>query len=783
MNLLDFGHKIRIVGATNMNMHSSRSHAVVTLHIERTISEGGRKKKRRAQLHVVDLAGSERLAMAGTAEIRQKESKHINTSLWALGLMINGLAAQSEAGKSGPHAHVPYRNSKLTYLLSESLMGNCKTVMLACVSPASSSLNMSEQTLRFASRAKCIQTKPTRNEELEGSLVGSLRSEIELLKKKLVEAVAPDRKTDIQGQIETIDLLHKQVSMTKEEIAAQSRAFEQQRGETLQSLGLSTIQAASAWVRGESLKIKHDADPYLVNVCDDPLLSGCLTYTLELGEVLHVGSDPSCKIQIDGLGVQPEMCQIVNHDGLNIEVMMPSCAFAKPLQSDDSAVRGEGDRVTFVDERRKGLSHTHSVRSEDLEPVEEDSALMSKGRRPSKSIDDEAAVEHNRSRKRRSSGLWKGGGPGQVFVNNNYVSGKAALHHNDRLRIGRAHVFAVFVPMETLESNKRGGGKSRATTIANEIAAADSASEAASFLAREYAQQLQERIGGERAASVLAAMHEVQPLIEEANDLTDEIRGGEDFEYQFKAQILTDVTSTADDPAVTVALYKVEKPDDVTRSWALSKKPQNELVAVWSVPKFKLRLDAMRDVYHMVSEREEPWGLGDDPDPWGESAVIPFADGTSADGEGRGKHSEAELKAVVEAAQEDLRVQHAEELRFQRREFDVVKFNLQRSDADRHRLREVLMRAEQELGVARAELAARDADVAKQIEAWVYEQSTQWEWRDVLSSLRGRLETLRDLPSPRSWMEASDVLRQEAVMCGGGEVPRAPATRRGAPRR
>ena len=98
--LLDYGHQIRVVACTNMNAVSSRSHAVVTLNVEKTVNTDGARKKRRAQLHCVDLAGSERYKQVGESKLRQAESKQINTSLLALSLTISRLA------EGGSKAHV-----------------------------------------------------------------------------------------------------------------------------------------------------------------------------------------------------------------------------------------------------------------------------------------------------------------------------------------------------------------------------------------------------------------------------------------------------------------------------------------------------------------------------------------------------------------------------------------------------------------------------------------------------------------------------------------------------
>ncbi len=118
--LLDYGNKNRTTAKTNMNATSSRSHALFTVHIE---SLEGADKIRGSKLNFVDLAGSERQGKTGATGDTLKEGAKINLSLTALGNVINALVD----GKSG---HIPYRDSKLTRLLQDSLGGNTKTLML-----------------------------------------------------------------------------------------------------------------------------------------------------------------------------------------------------------------------------------------------------------------------------------------------------------------------------------------------------------------------------------------------------------------------------------------------------------------------------------------------------------------------------------------------------------------------------------------------------------------------------------------------------------------------------
>jgi kinesin family protein 3/17 len=194
MELVSFGNKIRVVGATNMNDVSSRSHAVFTFTVVCFIKtpEGKTSTIRRARLHSVDLAGSERLSKSVTHEVaksytRFKEGVQINRSLSALGNVIQALAHNV----SVPQAQwefVPFRNSKLTYLLSDSLQGNCRTVMLANVSAGMSQMSETQSTLQFASNVKRIRTSPSKNEEQSTSMVSSLQSEIATLKDALQAA-------------------------------------------------------------------------------------------------------------------------------------------------------------------------------------------------------------------------------------------------------------------------------------------------------------------------------------------------------------------------------------------------------------------------------------------------------------------------------------------------------------------------------------------------------------------------------------------------------------------
>ncbi len=177
--VMNVGNQARAVGATDMNEHSSRSHALFLITVECSQpGPDGRKHIRVGRLNLVDLAGSERQAKTGVQGERLKEAAKINLSLSALGNVISALAD----GRSG---HVPYRDSKLTRLLQDSLGGNAKTVMVATLGPAPQHYDETLTTLRYANRAKNIQNQPRVNEDPKDALLREFQREIARLRAQL----------------------------------------------------------------------------------------------------------------------------------------------------------------------------------------------------------------------------------------------------------------------------------------------------------------------------------------------------------------------------------------------------------------------------------------------------------------------------------------------------------------------------------------------------------------------------------------------------------------------
>ncbi|ONK70321.1 uncharacterized protein A4U43_C05F32520 [Asparagus officinalis] len=192
---LEQGSFSRATGSTNMNNQSSRSHAIFTITLEQmrkldplSTTDGVPMEDVTddylcAKLHLVDLAGSERAKRTGSDGLRFKEGVHINRGLLALGNVISALGDEKKR-KEG--AHVPYRDSKLTRLLQDSLGGNSRTFMIACISPADINAEETLNTLKYANRARNIQNKPVVNRNPMSAEMQRMRQQLEFLQAELL---------------------------------------------------------------------------------------------------------------------------------------------------------------------------------------------------------------------------------------------------------------------------------------------------------------------------------------------------------------------------------------------------------------------------------------------------------------------------------------------------------------------------------------------------------------------------------------------------------------------
>ncbi|XP_053099886.1 kinesin-like protein KIF13A isoform X4 [Hemicordylus capensis] len=297
-SLMSEGNKSRTVAATNMNEESSRSHAVFNIIITQTLYDlqSGNSGEKVSKVSLVDLAGSERVSKTGAAGERLKEGSNINKSLSTLGLVISSLADQA-AGK-GKNKFVPYRDSVLTWLLKDNLGGNSQTAMIATISPAADNYEETLSTLRYADRAKRIVNHAIVNEDPNARVIRELREEVEKLKEQLSQAEAM-KAPELKEKLEESEKLIKELTVTWEEKLRKTEEIAQERQKQLESMGIS--------LEFSGIKVGEDKC-YLVNLNADPALNELLVYYLK--DHTRVGADTSQDIQLFGIGIQPEHCEI-----------------------------------------------------------------------------------------------------------------------------------------------------------------------------------------------------------------------------------------------------------------------------------------------------------------------------------------------------------------------------------------------------------------------------------------------------------------------------------------
>ncbi|XP_026778544.3 kinesin-like protein KIF21A isoform X1 [Pangasianodon hypophthalmus] len=229
MQCLKLGALSRTTASTQMNVQSSRSHAIFTIHLcqvrvcassnnnetDNRLANGSSEMNEfetlTAKFHFVDLAGSERLKRTGATGDRAKEGISINCGLLALGNVISALGDKSKRS-----THVPYRDSKLTRLLQDSLGGNSQTVMIACISPSDRDFMETLNTLKYANRARNIKNKVMVNQDRASQQISALRTEIARLQMELMEYKTGKRMVGEDGLESVNDMVHENTMLQTE---------------------------------------------------------------------------------------------------------------------------------------------------------------------------------------------------------------------------------------------------------------------------------------------------------------------------------------------------------------------------------------------------------------------------------------------------------------------------------------------------------------------------------------------------------------------------------------
>mmetsp|Transcript_3038 Transcript_3038/g.4455 ORF Transcript_3038/g.4455 Transcript_3038/m.4455 type:complete len:963 (+) Transcript_3038:76-2964(+) len=320
------GMKLRTISSTEMNYQSSRAHTIFQVTVTQKMAN---HSERKSILNIIDLAGSERTYKSNTDGQTLKEGSMINLSLSELGNVINKLAerdakpkrsssrsssrstsASSTASTSSRHKsrgrttprrgtriplspkkvkkdYINYRNSKLTWLLKDSLSGSSKTIMIATVAPFKKHFSESLSTLRYANRAKDIKTHAKINENTNTKLVAALRSEIENLKKELSTRKNND---GLQDQLLHAQSMMSTFQMSESELRNRSKALAQERQRVLEIAGLAT----------KNFHEKLKTTIHLVNLNENVFLEENIVYFIE-GSMVSLGSDAHVNIKIPGI--------------------------------------------------------------------------------------------------------------------------------------------------------------------------------------------------------------------------------------------------------------------------------------------------------------------------------------------------------------------------------------------------------------------------------------------------------------------------------------------------
>ncbi|XP_023685972.2 kinesin-like protein KIF21A isoform X3 [Paramormyrops kingsleyae] len=258
---LKLGALSRTTASTQMNVQSSRSHAIFTIHLcqvrvctpdnqemDNRMANGSSEMNEfetlTAKFHFVDLAGSERLKRTGATGDRAREGISINCGLLALGNVISALGDKSKRS-----THVPYRDSKLTRLLQDSLGGNSQTVMIACISPSDRDFMETLNTLKYANRARNIKNRVMVNQDKASQQISALRTEIARLQMELMEYKTGKRIVGEDG-IESINDMFHENSMLQTEnnnlrvrVKAMQETIDAQRARLTQLLSDQANQA------------------------------------------------------------------------------------------------------------------------------------------------------------------------------------------------------------------------------------------------------------------------------------------------------------------------------------------------------------------------------------------------------------------------------------------------------------------------------------------------------------------------------------------------------------
>lgn len=305
LGLLTFGNQMRTVAATTMNERSSRSHAIFTFRFEKSCCDalGKVQKTQKSAITFVDLAGREDQEAGAKKDVQFREMCYINTSLFHLAHLISKISDNQV--KKGTLAD--FRNSKLTLLLSQALIGNSRTGLIATVAPLKSFFEAAQSTLHFAQNVKKIKTKSCINNKTSQTCLQELEMEIRKLRKELNNAKSSG--SEKESELLAAQSMVNYYKQSWEELSSQSAEHSKQRKRATTIMGLADSEALHPQAGDEQV-------PFFAKLTDDPALQGCCNFILNQS-CMSVGSDrTACAVILDGVGIRPQMCEVLVDDDM-----------------------------------------------------------------------------------------------------------------------------------------------------------------------------------------------------------------------------------------------------------------------------------------------------------------------------------------------------------------------------------------------------------------------------------------------------------------------------------
>jgi len=516
LELIGFGNQMRAMAMTTMNEQSSRSHAIFTFRME---VEG-----QGSSFTFVDLAGREDQTASDNKAMQLREMCYINTSLFHLAHLITKLS-EGALQKGSLSA---FRNSKLTLLLSQALIGNCKTALIATMAPALEYFDDTLSTLQFAQQVKKVETQPQVNKKATKAMLRDLQEELARLQKELQQAKQGN--TDTEQELRDAQAMISHLKASPQELLETSKRAKNQRMTIRAELGLH-MESQDAPTSSDGQVV-----PFFTKLSDDASLQGCCNYFVT--KTLRFGSSAmACDVVLQGVGVTPLMCLV-------------------------ECVGGQSNQVIV-----------YLLGYDDDEDEESDRSDEASGSGLTDSDSDESEVFVGAQRQ-----------VPRVLVNGHPLTpdGNASItmEHGDCLVLGYAHAFRLVVPGSRHPSciteeedgsyasdamGRRSSKRTRASFIAQDTlpdlslqsALAEVGADASDQYKHVMPALLQYGMRPENEAVVnnlKLRLTKVCPLVDEANRITEEIFGSNVLRFQ--CYVLNDRPRGRDRLQLVVCVYE-----------------------------------------------------------------------------------------------------------------------------------------------------------------------------------------------------------------------------------